>query len=67
MTWLKHICFYNNGGSGRPHFIHLNGVESNIEVAITVTGDAQYKVTDKDYCKDTESALSFLADYVLLP
>jgi V8-like Glu-specific endopeptidase len=55
------------GDSGGPHFIHLNGVETNIVAAITVTGDAPCKATDKDYRMDTPSARSFLANYVTLP
>ena len=55
------------GDSGGPHFIHLDGVETDIVAAITVTGDAQCKATDKDYRMDTESARSFLEGYVTLP
>ncbi len=55
------------GDSGGPHFIHLDGVETNIIAAVTVTGDAQCKATDKDYRVDTLAARSFLADYVTLP
>ncbi len=55
------------GDSGGPHFIHLNGVETNIVVAVTVTGDAVCKATDKDYRVDTESARNFLGLYVTLP
>ncbi len=55
------------GDSGGPHFIWQNGAETNIVVAITVTGDAQCKSTDKDYRMDTESARSFLGKYVTLP
>ncbi len=55
------------GDSGGPHFIHLNGVETNIVAAITVTGDTQCKATDKDYRTDTEAARRFLAEYVTLP
>ncbi len=55
------------GDSGGPHFIHLAGVETNIVAAITVTGDADCKATDKDYRMDTESARSFLGKYVTLP
>ncbi len=36
------------GDSGGPHFIWLDGKETNIVVGITVTGDAQCKSTDKD-------------------
>jgi secreted trypsin-like serine protease len=55
------------GDSGGPHFIHIGGLETDIVVAVTVTGDAQCKATDKDYRVDTEAARSFLADYVTLP
>jgi hypothetical protein len=55
------------GDSGGPHFIHLNGAETNIVAAITVTGDMQCKATDKDYRMDTEEARSFLGLYVPLP
>lgn len=55
------------GDSGGPHFIHLDGMETNIVVSVTVTGDRYCKATDKTYRVDTESARSFLADYVTLP
>jgi len=55
------------GDSGGPHFIHLDGVETNIVASITVTGDSVCKATDKTYRMDTESARSFLANYVTLP
>lgn len=55
------------GDSGGPHFIHLDGEETNIVVSITVTGDAVCKATDKTYRMDSESARSFLGDYVTLP
>jgi hypothetical protein len=55
------------GDSGGPHFIHLNGVETNIVAAITVTGDAVCKATDKTYRMDTVSARGFLANFVDLP
>ena len=55
------------GDSGGPHFIHLNGDETDIVASITVTGDAPCKATDKTYRMDTESARSFLGDYVDLP
>jgi V8-like Glu-specific endopeptidase len=55
------------GDSGGPHFIHLDGAETDIVASITVTGDAQCKASDKTYRIDTESALSFLAEYVTLP
>jgi hypothetical protein len=55
------------GDSGGPHFIHLNGVETNIVVAITVTGDANCLATDKDYRTDTPLAREFLSQFVSLP
>jgi secreted trypsin-like serine protease len=55
------------GDSGGPHFIHLDGVETNIVVAVTVTGDANCKATDKDYRVDTPAARDFLAGFVDLP
>ncbi len=55
------------GDSGGPHFIHINGVETNIVVSVTVTGDSQCKATDKTYRMDTELARNFLVDYVDLP
>ena len=53
------------GDSGGPHF--LGGVDSRLEVALTVTGDANCKSTDIDYRLDTPAARSFLKDYVSLP
>jgi hypothetical protein len=55
------------GDSGGPHFIHLNGVETKIVVAITVTGDANCLATDKDYRTDTPQAREFLSQFVTLP
>ena len=55
------------GDSGGPHFNHLDGVETDIVAAITVTGDAQCKATDQDYLTDTLSARSFLASNITLP
>jgi secreted trypsin-like serine protease len=55
------------GDSGGPHFIHLDGVETNIVVSVTVTGDAPCKASDKTYRVDTESARSFLSNFVDLP
>jgi secreted trypsin-like serine protease len=54
-------CF---GDSGGPHF--LGGVSSNLEVSITVTGDAVCRATDKTYRLDTSSARQFLGNYVSL-
>lgn len=55
------------GDSGGPHFIHLDGVETDIVTSITVTGDAPCKATDKTYRTDTPSARQFLDDFVTLP
>jgi hypothetical protein len=55
------------GDSGGPHFIHLNGSETNIVVSLTVTGDVPCKATDTTYRLDTASARAFLADFVVLP
>ena len=57
-------CF---GDSGGPHFIHLNGVETNIVASITVTGDTACVATDKTYRMDTASARDFLSSFVSLP
>jgi hypothetical protein len=57
-------CF---GDSGGPHFVHLDGLETDIVVSVTVTGDAVCKATDKTYRVDTEAARNFLIDYVSLP
>ena len=55
-------CF---GDSGGPHF--LGGVESNLVVALTVTGDSVCRATDKTYRLDTKAARDFLSSYVTLP
>lgn len=55
------------GDSGGPHFIHLDGVETDIVAAITVTGDMYCKATDKDYRMDTPAARAYLSEYVTLP
>ncbi len=55
------------GDSGGPHFVHLDGAETNIVVSVTVTGDRFCKATDKTYRLDTESARSFLGNFVTLP
>jgi secreted trypsin-like serine protease len=53
------------GDSGGPHF--LGGPSSNLEVSLTVTGDAVCKATDTTYRLDTKSARQFLSNYVTLP
>ena len=53
------------GDSGGPHF--LGGMESNLLVSLTVTGDAMCRATDKTYRLDTESAQEFLSRFGLVP
>jgi secreted trypsin-like serine protease len=53
------------GDSGGPHF--LGGVDSNLLVSITVTGDAMCRATDKTYRLDTPAARDFLDEFVTLP
>jgi len=55
------------GDSGGPHFIHLNGVETDIVVSITITGDIPCKALDKTYRLDSESARNFLGQFIALP
>lgn len=55
------------GDSGGPHFIHLDGHETDIVVAVTVTGDIPCKATDRTYRTDTAAARAFLSNYVDLP
>jgi secreted trypsin-like serine protease len=53
------------GDSGGPHF--LGGVESNLVVSITITGDFWCRATDKTYRVDTPAARAFLDEFVTLP
>ena len=55
-------CF---GDSGGPHFI--NSVDPNLQVSLTVTGDAVCKATDLTYRLDTPEAREFLSEFVTLP
>jgi secreted trypsin-like serine protease len=55
-------CF---GDSGGPHY--LGGVTSNLEVSLTVTGDAVCRSSDKTYRLDTAPARDFLSRFVPLP
>jgi secreted trypsin-like serine protease len=55
------------GDSGGPHFLGAGESETDIVVSITVTGDAVCKATDKTYRMDTESARTFLDDFVDVP
>ena len=51
------------GDSGGPHFYG----DSNLLVSITVTGDGPCRATDVTYRVDTESAQSFLDEYIAFP
>ena len=51
------------GDSGGPNFLGT----TNIVAATTITGDSVCRSTNVDYRMDTESARSFLANYVTLP
>lgn len=55
------------GDSGGPHFIHLNGQETNIVASLTSLGDVPCVASDKTYRVDTPSARAFLAKFVDLP
>jgi hypothetical protein len=51
------------GDSGGPNFLG----DTNVIAAITITGDAVCRATNVDYRLDTESARSFLGQYVAVP
>jgi Trypsin len=53
------------GDSGGPHFI--DSVDPNLQVSITITGDAVCKATDLTYRLDTPEAREFLSEFVTLP
>jgi hypothetical protein len=53
------------GDSGGPHFI--NSVDPNLQISLTVTGDAVCKATDLTYRLDTPEAREFLSEFVTLP
>lgn len=50
------------GDSGGPHF--LGGIHSNLEIAITVFGDAPCKSIDKDLRLETEAARNYIARFM---
>jgi secreted trypsin-like serine protease len=51
------------GDSGGPHFLG----DSNVIVSLTVTGDTWCRATDVTYRLDTDSARSYLEQFVDLP
>jgi V8-like Glu-specific endopeptidase len=55
------------GDSGGPNFLGAGPTETNIIAGITITGDSLCKSTNVIYRLDTESARTFLKDYVALP
>ena len=55
------------GDSGGPNFLGAGGTETNIVAATTVTGDFMCRATNVVYRLDTDSARSFLGQYVSLP
>jgi trypsin len=55
------------GDSGGPHFLGAGANETNLLVALTVSGDAPCRSTDVDYRTDTASARAFLGQFVTLP
>lgn len=55
------------GDSGGPHFLGAGANETNLLVALTVTGDTACRSTDVDYRTDTASARAFLQQFVALP
>jgi hypothetical protein len=55
------------GDSGGPNFLGAGAQETNIVAAITVTGDFMCRATNVVYRLDTESARSFLGQFVQLP
>jgi hypothetical protein len=53
------------GDSGGPHFV--DSVDPNLQVSITITGDAVCKATDLTFRLDTPEAREFLSSFVTLP
>ncbi len=55
------------GDSGGPNFFGAGSAETNIIAGTTITGDALCKSTNVIYRVDTQSARSFLSNFVALP
>jgi hypothetical protein len=55
------------GDSGGPNFLGAGATETNIVAATTITGDFMCRATNVVYRLDTDSARSFLGQYVTLP
>jgi hypothetical protein len=55
------------GDSGGPNFLGAGATETDIVAATTITGDFMCRATNVVYRLDTESARSFLGQFVSLP
>lgn len=55
------------GDSGGPNFLGAGSGETNIIASTTITGDAYCRSTNVTYRLDTESARTFLGQFVTLP
>jgi Trypsin len=55
------------GDSGGPNFLGAGAEETDIVAAVTVTGDTMCRSTNVVYRLDTDSARSFVGQYVRLP
>ena len=55
------------GDSGGPNFLGAGSTETDIIAGITITGDSLCKSTNVVYRLDTESARTFLGQFVTLP
>jgi hypothetical protein len=55
------------GDSGGPNFLGAGATEADIVAATTITGDFMCRATNVVYRLDTESARSFLGQFVSLP
>lgn len=55
------------GDSGGPNFLGAGDTETDIVASTTITGDAFCRSTNVTYRLDTESARSFLGQFVELP
>jgi Trypsin len=55
------------GDSGGPNFLGSGSSETNIIAGTTISGDTPCRSTNVDYRLDTDSARSFLGQFVTLP
>jgi hypothetical protein len=55
------------GDTGVPNFLGAGATETDIVAATTITGDFMCRATNVVYRLDTESARSFLGQFVSLP